>query len=269
MSVDCYSQTIESYPARLLSDISDGSSAPKTPAKPLPNYDILTSHVSYVNGQKFIVNRIQSPTIQPEREPTATELADRETREIAQRAITKSMKPSGGMFMIYAIIYDRKASLLDFTHKGKRYLVWSNLSWDELSGFATFEGRGKRYDMMLLPLNESTVRLRREKKLGSDVTVPVIPRLPNLETEGPAYMVMEGDEMDEETMEFLEAAHDLYAAEKTRLKAAYQKRLVNRRIQAHKDAALRKNPPPKPDVTIHFWKRDVDKERRESTGRKH
>jgi len=69
-------------------------------------------------------------------------------------------------------------------------------------------------------------------------------------------------------MEFLEAIHDLYAAEKARLRTAYQARIKNHKIQALKDAELRKNPLPKPDITINFWKRDVVKERQEAKAAK-
>ena len=78
-------------------------------------------------------------------------------------------------------------------------------------------------------------------------------------------MVIQGDETNERAMEFIEAIHDLYAAEKPRLIAAYLEREKNHVIWREKQEELRKNPPPKPDLTINFWKRDVEKERREVT----
>jgi len=68
-------------------------------------------------------------------------------------------------------------------------------------------------------------------------------------------------------MEFIEAIHDLYAAEEGRLIAAHTERLKNRKTQVLIDAELRKNQPPKPDITINFWERDVVKERQDAAAK--
>ena len=249
--------------ARVPGKISEGRPSVKLPMsqEPLPDYTIHWSQVKYVDGQKFTINRIEPPIIPSKEEITEEEKAQQE-KEFQESL--KTLKPSGGAFMVFATIYDHKTTLVSFFHEGKKYKVWSNLNWNHLGGFATFEGRGKRYDMMLLPTNASIERLKAEIEQGHEVTLPTIPQLPDLATKGPHYTVIEGDTKNDEAMEFIEAIHDLYVAEKVRLVTAYEERLKNRQIQALKDAELRKNPPPKPDITINFWERDVVKERQEA-----
>ena len=251
--------------ARVPDKISDGSpSIPKAVVKPLPDYKIHWSQIRYVNGQKFTINNIEPP-VQPLKARLSVEELEQRDKDYQERL--KTLKPSGGTFMVFATIYDNQNTLVTFNHEGERYEVWSNLKWNYLGGFASFEGRGKRYDMMLLPTSASIEGIKAEIEQGYEVTLPTIPQLPDLATKGPHYTVIEGDTDNDDAMEFIEAIHDLYAAEKGRLIAAHTERLKNCRIQALKDEELRKNPPPKPDITINFWKRDVVKERQEAAAK--
>jgi len=256
-----------SQQARIPGKISDGRLAPVKPKvqQPLAKYNIRSTQVNIVNGQKFTINEIAPPVIPPKKELTAEEIAKRD-REFQE--LLKTMKQSGGTFMVFAEIYDNKATLLTFNHEGERYKVWSNLDWNLLCGFANFEGRGKQYGLFLLPSNTSIEGIKRDIEKGYKLILPTIPELPDLKTKGPHYMVVVGDEKNDEAMEFLEAIHDLYAVEETRLKTAYEARKINWKIRAKKEAELRKNPPPKPDITINFWERDVVKERREAEAAK-
>lgn len=117
----------------------------------------------------------------------------------------------------------------------------------------------------MLPSNVSTEIIDSTIEQGSEARILAIPPLPDLAIKGPYYTVYKGAADNEEVMEFLEAIHDLYAAEKVKLIAAHTERLKNRKTQALKDIELRKNPPPKPDITINFWKRDVAKEKQDAT----
>ena len=141
--------------ARVPGRISDGRPAPIKPKvkKPSQDFKINWSQIKYVNGQKFTINEVEPPVIPPKKKPTA---ADREKSEREFQELMKTLKPSGGTFMIFAEIYNNKTTLLTFNHEGEKYEVWSNLDWNLLCGFANFEGRGRRYGLFLLPSNSST-----------------------------------------------------------------------------------------------------------------
>ena len=162
--------------ARVPGKISEGrpSVQLQMPQEPLPGFRIHWSQVKYVNGQKFTINRIEPPIIPSKKEITEEEKAQQE-KEFQESL--KTLKPSGGAFMVFATIYDNKTTLVSFSHEGEKFVVWSNLDWNYLGGFATFEGRGKRYDMMLLPINASIERLKAEIEQGYEVTLPTIPRV--------------------------------------------------------------------------------------------
>jgi len=255
-------EVIISELARVPGEISDGSPAiRKAVVKPLPDYKIHWSQIRHVNGQKFTINNIEPPTPPIKKELSSEEI---EKRDKEFQELLKTLKPSGGTFMVFAEIFDNKTTLVTFNHEGERFEVWSNLDWNYLCGFANFEGRGKRYGLFLLPSNTSIEGIKRDIGKGDKLILPTIPELPDLATKGPHYTVVKGDTDNDEAMEFIEAIHDLYAAEKGRLIAAHTERFKNSKIQALKDAELRKNPPPKSDITINFWERDVVKERQDA-----
>jgi len=72
------------------------------------------------------------------------------------------------------------------------------------------------------------------------------------------FSIIKMDAEDTEMRQILDDLAALYDKEKSRLAAAYQTRLVNERRRAMKPAT-EGSPPPKP-LTIHFWKRDLQKE---------
>ena len=66
-------------------------------------------------------------------------------------------------------------------------------------------------------------------------------------------MVISDEQDNEEAMEFMEAIHDLYAAEKGTLIRAYQQR---ERAKKERKEFLRLNPPKPEDFEISFWNND-------------
>ena len=220
-------------PARILGKISDGSTSTLTVRKELPRYQIRWGVVQHKKDHQVTINRV-SPPEQP--------VEKTEENQTQQDGQTTDQKPSGGTFFVYATTYDGLATRVRWHHEGQEFVAWSNVDWKYLVGFSSFEGRGKRYDFMLLHTLSA----------AEGVTIP---GLPSLAEKGARYMVVKGDESNDSAMEFIEAIHDLYEAEKVQLKGAYQKRQSNLRIrEAQKEAQLQ-NPPAKPDVIINYWKR--------------
>jgi hypothetical protein len=249
--------------ARIPGSISDGKRSKPAPPIELPEYTIKWSKVQYKYGRKVTINRIEPPVVvsKPKIELSAAQVAQR-TEEWKTKI--KDINEYGGFVMVSATIYDHKATHVRWWHEGEAFEAWSNVDWNHLGGFIGFEARNKRYEMMLVSGNASSQVLQQQNKQGYRITVPQIPALPNLEEKGASYTIIKGDESNEQAMEFIEAIHDLYAAEKPRLIAAFNEREKNHVIWMRKREALRNNPPPKPDLTINFWKRDVEKERREA-----
>jgi len=251
---NCFSQDEQLNEAKVIGRISDGQPSKLSVQEPLPVYKIHWSQVHHKNGQKIIVNRVEAPAQAKKLSVIPLTEEDIAKRDEAFAKMLAESKPLGGFFTVSAIIYDHRVTKVRWWHKGVSFSGWSNLDWNHLCGFASFEGRGKQYSMILLPSNTSIKNLQRMGEVGYEVKIPVIPKLPKLEESGPSYMVTEGDEKNEEAMEFMEAIHDLYAAKAGNLVAAYNKRQKQDEIREGKKRKLRLNPPPKKDLIINYWK---------------
>jgi len=241
--------------AKIIFGLSDGRISPPSPPVILPKYSIQKTKVYRKNGQKFIISRVVAPVMMPKPvkpPPTAEEL---EAAVVKMEKIIADYKPSGGFFSVGVTVYDHQISQLRFRHDGGNYEVFSNIDWGEFGGFLRFEGRGKEFTMMVFSGDTSTKSLKQEIRYGYRSSMPKFPPLPILDDAGPIYMVIKGDEKNEVVMEFLEAVHDLYAEEKQVLVAAYTERLKNDVIRRKQEDKLRKNPPPKPDIRINYWRR--------------
>ena len=226
----------QATPARVIGKVADGTAVPAAQPKPLPNYQIRWGVVQHKKDHKVTINRVNPPE-----EPVKKAKEDQNQQDGQTEPIT-NQQPSGGAFFVYATTYDGLATRVRWHHEGQEFVAWSNVDWKYLVGFSSFEGRGKRYDFMLLHTLSA----------AEGVTIP---GLPSLAEKGARYMVVKGDESNDSAMEFIEAIHDLYEAEKVQLKGAYQKRQSNLRIREAQKEAQRQNPPAKPDVIINYWKR--------------
>ena len=266
------SQEPTPMPAKVIGRVSDGRVYPtklRTSNKN-PNmqhaFKIRWSKVQYKNGQKFIINRVEPPA--PSKKPVLVKNpACKATDEAALLAAWKqAAEKDGGSFMVFATIYDHRYTRVRWNSQGEEFQAWSNIDFNHLNGFASFEGRGKNYTMMLLTSNASLADLKQVQSQRAAQEALQLPDFSKLDARGasPSYMIVKGDEKNDSAMEFIEALHDLYAAEKPRLVAAYHARIKNAKINALHQEHLRLNPPPKSDVIINFWKRDVQKERAEA-----
>jgi len=250
---NCFSQDEQLSEAKVIGRISDGKPSPPLAPKVLPKYKIHWQKIHQKKDHRVIINRVQAPVHlvqQPEKQLSSSEI---EARHEAIRKWISEMKESGGMFTVSATIYDRKTTYVRWWHEGQEYTAYSNVDWNFLGGFHEFEGRGKRYTMMLFSGNATTEQLEKEIQAGYRIAMPQLPKLPDLRTQGASYMMVKGDEKNDDAMEFIEAIHDLYESEKIPLKTAWRERIKNKKIRELKEKELRENPPPKKDIIINFW----------------
>jgi len=248
-----HSQESPDSTAKVIGGVSDASPSPAEPAKVLPEYKVHWSTVRQKRDHKVIINKVEAPAVAVRQ--SVKELSQEEIESQNERVLKwiSEIKESGGFFTVSATIYDHKATYVEWWNGDEKFAAWSNVDWNHLGGFHEFEGRGKRFSFMLFSGNTSMASLKRDMASDYRDTLPVIPKLPSLTTSGASYMVVKGDEKNDAAMEFIEAIHDLYAAEKVMLKTAYQERLKNWKISAARQKELKDNPPPKKDETINYW----------------
>jgi hypothetical protein len=165
------------------------------------------------------------------------------------------------LVFISATVYDHLRTFLRCFPGGdgkNEISGWSNLDFNHFSGFSTYQvkaadGEVRQYGLMMGLGNEDTrqrIELLEKHDRASDPLE--IPKLPDLASGGPAFVVTAEDSTNREAMAVIEGMHDLYRVEGERMAAAYHSR-----TKAHEErkAFLLANPPKPEDVTITFWKR--------------
>lgn len=142
---------------------------------------------------------------------------------------------------------------------GEEVVAWSNVNFLHLTGQGGYRvtySDGTQQDIGILmgisPIYGQTTR-KIAAKGGRGHEEPEIPSLPDLVSEGPAFVGIEGY-LDSPAMDVLEQLHDLFRKSGDTLKAQY---LAREKALAERKAYLLANPPKPEDVTISFWKKST------------
>ncbi len=166
------------------------------------------------------------------------------------------------LVFISATVYDHSRTFLRCYFNGEKeneISGWSNLDFNHFGGFGIYQikaadGEVRQYGLMMGLGNEDTRQRAALLEKHDRASDPLeIPKLPDLASGGPAFVVTEENVSDREAMAVIEGMHDLYQIEGERMAAAYHSR-----TQAYEErkAFLLANPPQPEDVTITFWKRE-------------
>ncbi len=164
------------------------------------------------------------------------------------------------LVFLSATVHDHSRTFLRIYPNGRlegEISAWSNIDFSHFGGFSTFRvkfGDGTFQDVgLLMGIGNTDTDWIREKLLqhGDAPEEPEIPKLPDLATDGPSFLVTAG-QTDGYAMNTLAQIHDLYRKEGERMKAAF---IARENARAERKAYLLANPPTPDDVTIRFWKR--------------
>lgn len=216
-----------------LPEISD-----PTPPEP-PELEVLRTLQKDDGGRKIMLMFATKPDL-PEEAENAPPADPPPTLPESPEALTSRS------IVLTATVYDNQSSRLRWSHDGQQYEAWSNVDFEYLTGFTTFEADNIRYSVLLLPSRVDTSALI---AAGREDLVPTIPELPALESSA-AFAVTAGDETSEEATQPILALHQLYVEHEERLKTA----LADRKVAlAERAAFLAANPPEKKDIKIYFW----------------
>ena len=222
---------------------------PEMPGVPAPEGDI-----------KITIQLVKPPRL-PDPPPPLPALPPDDPAVLARMAELRENYRETQLVFVSATVYDHSRTYLRCYPSGggerKEIRGWSNLDFNHFSGFSTFQVKGsngeiRQYGLMMGIGNEDTQqRAEWLAKHDGEYKTPEIPKLPDLATSGPAFVIAEGDTNDKEALALIEGMHDLYRVEGTRMEEAYYAR-----VEAHEErkAYLLTNPPKPQDVTIRYWK---------------
>lgn len=239
--------------ARVVGKIADGSPSPAPPKPDLPDFRVLDTQIRIDKGRIVSVHQVEPPELS-EPDPTPAPLSIEEL-EALRRSAEESPIKKNEFCMVSATVYDHQRTLIQWWPEGSKtsWEAWSNVDFNLLGGFHAFEGRGRRYLMILGLGNLTTVQFELDQERRREAEVPElrVPKLPSLEDAGPVYMVTRGDTEDEQAMAIMDTLHDLYEAQERSLRGAY---VLREKHRLEREAELKENPPKKKDLEIYFWR---------------
>ena len=206
------------------------------------------------------VRKVQDPGIPEPPKPLPT-IDPTHPAVIARMEELREHYQGTSMIFLSASVYDHKRTLMRIHPNGdveNEITAWSNLDLNHLTGFSTYQvddgvdGTSHYYSFIMGIGNENPeMYAKLASRNGWKYTPPEIPRLPDLEEGGPAFVVMEG-KADSLAMATLEQIHDLYRKEGKRMEAAFHAR---EKAYAERKAYLLANPTKPKDVTVSFWRK--------------
>ena len=206
------------------------------------------------------VRKVQDPGIPDPPKPLPT-IDPTDPKVIARMEELREHYQGTSMIFLSASVYDHKRTLMRIHPNGdveNEVTAWSNLDLNHLTGFSTYQvddavdGTPHYYSFIMGIGNEnSKMYTKLASRNGWQYTPPEIPKLPDLQEGGPAFVVMEG-KADSPAMATLEQIHDLYRKEGKRMEAAFHAR---EKAYAERKAYLLANPTKPKDVTVSFWRK--------------
>lgn len=162
-------------PATIISKLADGTPPKPAPPLELPEFRIHWETQQVQNGRLVTIKEVETPILVGD-EVVTDELIDRQPRELRE----SSEKDLHEYFFVSTTVFDNRRTLVKWYSLGegekKSFECFSNLNWNHLGGFSSFEARGKKFTFMLMPGSGNLKELRKLKRQGSKIEVPQIPK---------------------------------------------------------------------------------------------
>lgn len=248
LGIVCWgSATAHGQTARICGDLANGNPAPETPKPILPDFDVEGMSVVRKGEQKTILQKVRDPNIRvqptPEPEvlaPTAIGSQSQATGEVAVPAGVETF-----LVMVSATVYDHERTFVSWTvigqaGKAQEYEAWSNVDFNLLSGFTSYEVEGIQYGLTMGVINASDTPDDRR-------LLRTAPRFPQGKA---SFILTKGEIHDRVAVTAMRGLHEIYRQDSRRLREAYRGRELARLAREGNEKA---SSPVTEEVTIRYW----------------
>lgn len=240
----------------ILGRLYDGKPGPAPTPPVVPDFQI-NSTTPQVNSAQGAFHEVVDPElaplpVPPEKQPLTLEewQALRESPAYKKWQENAAKRKQTPFIHLTAKVYDRRHTLLYWWIDGKTYQAWSNIDFNYMGGFSTFQKDGQDYVMIITLANiDSQKHAEHFAKIGRSYKIPAIPELPADSTTQPTFQLI-GDVPPEKTT-YIALLHELYRQEHATLAVAYVGR---EKARLAKEEELRLNPPQPQIPNVHFWR---------------
>ncbi len=239
--------------------IADGTPAPPAAPPSLPSFNVEKTSITDRGNHNLILRKV-APIPLPE--PPPLPALDIEDPAVQTRIGELTEKYKGiSLTFVSATVYDHKYTFIRWWPNGgagEELSGWSNLDWNHLSGFSSYEapdatGEVREHALLMGIGNVDTEQWRkRSASRGYDYEAPSPPVLPDLSTKGPAFLVTKGPTDNAEAIAIMHGLHQLYAKDGERLHQAW---LGREKAAKEKAEYLRLHPPVPQDVEVFYWRK--------------
>ncbi|MGL4399603.1 MAG: hypothetical protein ACRCXD_07020 [Luteolibacter sp.] len=243
--------------ARILGNVPDGTPPPPEPPKPkfiVPTKDVLESKSVQQGGRTITVRQIKPIALPPPPPPAGPLTPEAEAAFRERAAAYREAHPRTKMAFLSATIFRSQDSpprtLVRCWPEGKREMItfWSSADFGLIAGIQSFADTTGTNHHMLMGWGYADLDRRPEilaahlKAYGATAPPPF--------SDGKASFEIIGTSFTAEDLAPIQALHDLYHNEHTRLKSAFEGR---ERARLEQEAYLKANPPQPGDITLNYW----------------
>lgn len=239
----------------IVGEISDGRPVQQesSPEPLLPDFVVKDSVVVEDGSRRISINAVEEPFLPPTKKESPKSDAPPLTSEEIESLLSEEVTST--YFSVLATVYDNSKTFVTFSdfQNGQRekFSVWSNLNWNHLGGFSSFEVGEQQFTFLLILANVSGETLE-QRQAEEGEGIPEVPAvLPDFETSDARYVLMEGDEENHQALDFIEGLHELYVHRREELEAAYLEREKQKRIRL--EALKNQQSEEENDITINYW----------------
>ena len=228
---------------------------PASPSEPPPiQFQVVQRLEIDLGNRSLILNRVAPPALPPKPAAPTPQAIAADALEAAHPA------KKTAMLFLSATVYDRKVTEISFFGAPGKAGIFSNIDYNLLDGFGTFETGDTIYSLMLAVSNQSAEdAAARNRQLAAQEAEMAWARIPQpgefsasrsecIVVEDAAHQAPTGEELAA-----LNALHVFFDANKQRLADGYAQREANRAEEAR---LAQEHPPTLPDIVIHYWKNE-------------
>ncbi len=233
--------------AVILGEISDGTPPPPAPKPELPEFEILETAERQLPDRSLTVHRVKNPGL-PRPEPAAAGTAGLSPEQVGALRDTSArrewlaQREKTTIVFLSATIVDGRATLLRWWHEGGTWQAWSNIDFNDLTGFGSYAKGDRLFALFLGVGNLNSASL----PAHSPFRIP-----PDLPAGPPVFRVIQGDPNDAEALLPVAALHEIHANESARLRQA---RILREQRKREREAELLANPPVPEGIVLYHWK---------------
>jgi len=245
----------------IIGSVATGEEGTSAPQRPQPVFDIKNTQHRIIKGRSITLHEVSPPPTPVEKKITAQIDQPPQYPEEQVRKLVKEMIAMRVVFLS-ATVYGEGSNQLTKLRiwcEDQDCEVVTTINFAHFTGFGGFRVAGRQYMQLVGAGRAIDGKGRVMSPAPEDLKKAELLARSGKENR---YTIVKMNADDTISRQILDDMVILYEQEKDHLKAAYETRMANDKIRAARRAA--EGPQPPEPITIHFWKRDVEKEQEQA-----